>query len=92
MKILYSMEAIIVNFRQGRHHQKPNHIILLVKGYDHKDKSQELIGKKVVYTTISGKNKIHGEVKATHGNKGCVRAIFEKGLPGQAVGTKIELN
>lgn len=85
------MEAIISNFRQGRHHQKTSHIILVVKGYEEKEKSKELLGKKVVYTTTSGK-KINGEVKATHGNKGCVRAIFEKGLPGQAIGTKIELN
>ena len=34
---------------------------------------------------------IKGKVSDAHGNKGLVRAIFEKGLPGQAITTEIEL-
>ena len=35
--------------------------------------------------------KISGKVASAHGNKGVVRAIFEKGLPGQAVATAVEV-
>ena len=38
----------------------------------------------------SGKQ-ITGEISAPHGNKGCVRALFERALPGQCLGTVIEV-
>ena len=34
---------------------------------------------------------INGKIAGPHGNKGLVRAIFEKGLPGQAITTKVEV-
>ena len=42
-----------------------------------------MVGKEVVWKSPSGKE-IKGKVSDAHGNKGLVRAIFEKGLPGQA--------
>ncbi|MBW3003474.1 50S ribosomal protein L35ae [Candidatus Woesearchaeota archaeon] len=84
------MEAVIVNFRSGRHTQKDNHMILKVAGVENKEKAAELIGKKVVFTTSSGKE-LKGEVKSAHGNKGAVRAIFETGMPGQSVGKKVKI-
>ncbi|RME54895.1 50S ribosomal protein L35ae [Candidatus Woesearchaeota archaeon] len=83
------MEGTINNFRQGRHTQKMDHILISVEGYD-KEKAKSLVGKKVVWKTPTGKE-INGEIKALHGNKGVVRAIFEKGLPGQALGTKVKI-
>ena len=35
---------------------------------------------------------IQGKVAGAHGNKGVIRAIFEKGLPGQSVGTEVEIS
>lgn len=84
------MEATVCNFRQGRHTQKNKHMILAVSGVSSKDKALKLVGKKVEWTSPSGK-KLLGEIKAAHGCKGCVRAIFETGLPGQAVGTKVKV-
>jgi len=84
------MEATIVNFRRGIHTQKDTHMVLLVKGYEDKDKSSSLVGKTVIFTTETGKE-IKGSVKATHGNKGAVRAIFEKGMPGQSIGKKVKI-
>lgn len=85
------MEGIIVNYRRGRKTQTTNQMILLVPGHD-KKKSEGLVGKSVVYTT-EGKEKktITGKVSALHGNKGCVRVLFEKGMPGQAIGAKVEV-
>lgn len=38
------------------------------------------------------KKKIKGKISSAHGNKGMVRAIFERGLPGQALTTEIEMS
>ncbi len=83
------MEATINSFRMSRHSQDTKHLILTVKGVNSQAKAEKLLGRKVSWKTPSGKD-IYGEVKATHGNKGAVRAIFEKGLPGQAIGTKVK--
>ncbi len=55
-----------------------------------KEDAQKFAGRDVVWTSPAGK-KIHGKISASHGNKGLVRAIFEKGLPGQALTTKVEI-
>ncbi|MDI6805626.1 MAG: 50S ribosomal protein L35ae, partial [Candidatus Bathyarchaeia archaeon] len=39
----------------------------------------------------NGKNKFVGKIVALHGKKGLVRVRFRRGLPGQALGTKVEL-
>ncbi len=84
------MEATIVNFRQGRHHVTPNQMILAVSGVESKDDAEKLVGKKVVWETPA-KKQITGKITAAHGNKGAVRALFEKGMPGQAFGTKVSI-
>ena len=57
-----------------------------------KEKAKALVGKEVVWKNPSGKNKIEikGKISALHGSKGCVRVIFEKGMPGQSIGTKVK--
>ncbi len=84
------MDALIANFRLGRHTKSNNHMILLVPGISKKEKATALIGKKVTWKSSSGKE-IAGKVVSTHGNKGAVRVIFEKGMPGQAVGQKVAM-
>jgi large subunit ribosomal protein L35Ae len=83
------MEGVIVNFRGGRHVQYGNQMVISVAGTD-KEKAKALIGKKVVWTNTKG-NSITGKVSAVHGNSGAIRAIFEKGMPGQAVGSKVKV-
>ena len=80
------MQAQIMSFRRGRHTQTDNQMILQVENVASKEDAEKLIGKKVTWTA-DGKNKtaIQGEITAAHGNKGAVRARFERGLPGQAV-------
>ena len=84
------MEATIASFRRSRHVQKPSHLILQVKGIENREKANSLVGKKVTWKSPAGKE-IKGEVKAAHGNKGAVRAIFETGMPGQSLGSKVEI-
>ena len=50
--------------------------------------AEKYAGKKVTFTT-PGKKKISGEIRSSHGNKGALRVLFEKGMPGQAIGKKV---
>jgi len=83
------MEAIVMHFRQGIHHQNPKQMILKVA--ETAEAAEKVIGKTVTWTSPAGKE-IKGTVSALHGKKGNVRAIFsDKGLPGQAIGQKIKI-
>jgi len=85
------MEGKINNFRIGRKTKSSNQMIVLVSDITDKEKAEKLVGKSVVYKTESGKE-IKGEVKSSHGNKGALRVAFEKGMPGQAIGQKVQVN
>jgi len=84
------MKGKILSFRRGRHKYKPRQYIVQVKGVDTKDKALKLLGKKVSWESPAGKI-INGKISSTHGNKGCLRTLFEKGLPGQAVLSEVEI-
>lgn len=84
------MEGLILNFRGGRHTQKNDEMIIKVSGIDSKTKAGKLVGKKVEWVTPSGK-KIIGKIMKAHGNKGAVKAKFEKGMPGQSISTKVNV-
>lgn len=83
------MKGIVVQFRRGRHRINERHYLLDVGATSREDASK-FAGKHVVWKSPAGKE-IKGTIAAAHGNKGIVRAIFEKGLPGQAITTTIEL-
>jgi large subunit ribosomal protein L35Ae len=83
------MKASVVQFRRGRKTYKPRHFILDVGAKD-REEAEKVIGKEVEWKSPAGKV-IKGKISACHGNKGLVRAIFEKGLPGQAVTTEMEV-
>ena len=80
----------IIQFRRGKHTIHERHFLIEIDKVDKKDKAKEFVGKEVIWTSPA-KKIIKGKIAATHGNKGVVRAIFEKGLPGQAVTTKVEI-
>ena len=86
------MEGLITSFRRGLHTVTGNQMIISVSGIDSKEKAKSLVGKKVVFE-CEGKLKksIIGKVSSPHGNNGAVRAIFETGMPGQAVSKKVKI-
>ncbi|RMF56151.1 50S ribosomal protein L35ae [Candidatus Woesearchaeota archaeon] len=84
------MEGVITSYRRGRTTQYDNQMIIAVNGINSKDKAADLIRKKVVWKSPAGKE-IKGEVRSTHGRKGCIRVLFEKGMPGQSLGKKVEI-
>jgi len=84
------MNAVIVNFRRGRHTQKCNQMVIKPPEIDNKEKAKELIGKTVTWTSPAGK-KIKGKVTKEHGNSGALRVLFEKGMPGQSIGNSVTI-
>jgi large subunit ribosomal protein L35Ae len=81
--------AKIIQFRRGlkRIHEKHYIIDVDVKS---REEAGKFVGREVIWTSPAGK-KIKGKISSAHGNKGMVRAIFEKGLPGQARNEEVEV-
>ena len=65
-------------------------MIIKVNGIETKEKAKDLLKKTVVWLTPT-KKEIKGTIMKEHGNKGAVRVKFERGLPGQAIGTKVNV-
>jgi len=84
------MKGKVLQFRRGRHTITEKHFLIEVEGVSDKTSAEKLVGKNVIWKSTAGKE-IKGKVSGAHGNKGVVRAIFEKGLPGQAVTTEVEV-
>jgi len=81
----------VVQFRRGRHTLTEKHMLIEVEEIISREKAAELVGKSVEWKSPAGKL-IKGKVSSAHGNNGVIRAIFEKGLPGQSVGTEVSIN
>lgn len=83
-------EAKIVQFRRGRKTITEKHFLIEIKGVSKRADAEKYVGKEVIWSSPAGK-KIIGKISGAHGNNGVVRAIFEKGLPGQAVSMGVEV-
>jgi len=83
------MKGIVVQFRRGRHRIHERHYLLDLN-LTSREEASKLKGKSVEWKSPAGKI-IKGKISDAHGNKGLVRAIFESGLPGQAITTEVEL-
>lgn len=87
------MEGLIMNFRRGKHHTYKRQMIIRVDSVSDKEKANSLVGKKAVWISPGKEKKeIVGVVNAPHGSKGYVRIVFERGMPGQAIGTKVKIS
>ena len=83
------MKGIVVQFRRGRKTIHEKHFLLDL-GLANREEAKKMAGKIVEWKSPSGKL-IKGKISDAHGNKGLVRAIFERGLPGQAITTEVEV-
>lgn len=79
----------VIQFRRGRHTIKEKHFLIDIGAKNIKE-AEKFVGKEVEWKSPAGKI-IKGKISSSHGNKGIVRAIFEKGLPGQAITTNVEV-
>ncbi len=64
--------------------------LLQLEKVEKRDSAEKLVGKEVAFKTATG-NVINGKIASAHGNKGAVRVIFEKGMPGQSLGKNVEI-
>lgn len=80
----------VIQFRRGRKTIHERHFLIELDGVSSKKEAEKFAGKNVEWKSPAGKI-IKGKIAASHGTKGVVRAIFEKGLPGQAITTKVEV-
>ncbi len=84
------VNAKVIQFRRGRKTVKERHFLIEIEGSKSRKDAEQYVGKEVSWKSPAGKI-IHGKIAGPHGNNGVVRAIFEIGLPGQAVTTKVEI-
>lgn len=80
----------VLQFRRGKKTVTERHFLIEIDGVANREDASKFEGKEVEWKSSAGKI-IRGKVSAPHGNKGVVRVIFEKGLPGQAITTKVEI-
>jgi len=80
----------LIQFRRGRHTVKERHYLIEIPESINREQASKFVEKEVSWTSSTGKI-IKGKISSAHGNKGVVRAIFEKGLPGQAMTTNVEI-
>lgn len=79
----------IVNYRIGYGTQNPKECLIQFAHVNSASQAGQLIGRKVVWK--QGNSKLIGKIAGSHGKKGVVRVKFQKGVPGQALGTTVEL-
>jgi len=82
--------AKIIQFRRGRHIIHEKHFLIEIDESKNREDAKKFVGKEVEWKSPTGKI-IKGKISSAHGNNGAVRAIFEKGLPGQAITTNVEI-
>ncbi|MGB9756206.1 MAG: 50S ribosomal protein L35ae [Candidatus Bathyarchaeales archaeon] len=82
-------QGTILNYRVGPKTQKSKECIVQFDHVKSFSEAGRLIGRKVIWK--DGKNRFVGKIVALHGRKGLVRVRFRRGLPGQSLGTKVEL-
>ena len=79
----------IVNYRIGIRTQKPKECLIQFAHVNSASLACQLINRKVVWK--QGNIKLMGKIAGSHGKKGVVKVKFQKGVPGQALGTTVEL-
>jgi large subunit ribosomal protein L35Ae len=79
----------IMNYRIGIRTQSSHECLIQFANVGSAAQAGHLMGQKVVW---KGENKkLIGKIVGFHGKKGVVRVRFKKGVPGQALGTAVEL-
>lgn len=79
----------IMNYRIGIRTQLSRECIVQFSGTVTFANAGQLVGRKVIWT--SKNKKFIGKIIDLHGKNGSVRVRFKKGVPGQALGTRVEL-
>jgi len=79
----------IVNYRIGIRTQNPKECLIQFAHVKSTSLAGQLINRKVVWK--QGNRNFIGKIAGSHGKNGVVKVKFQKAVPGQALGTKVEL-
>jgi large subunit ribosomal protein L35Ae len=79
----------ITNYRIGIRTQASKECLIEFPGIDSACLAGKLVGQKVTWKNQT--SMLNGKIVSTHGKNGMVRARFVHGVPGQAIGTTVEL-
>ncbi len=80
--------GIIINYRRGPKSQRNQECLLKVLDIEPME-SSKLIGWKVGWPY--DEPRVFGMISKTHGRTGTLRVKFKKGVPGQALSTKVRI-
>lgn len=83
----------ITNYRTGIKAQYPKECLVQIENVTSASLAGKLVGQKVTWKNgnSKGASKFTGKIMGAHGRNGMVRVRFTKGVPGQAIGTIVEL-
>jgi len=84
------IQGIFVNYRQGMFSQNTHSALIRIPGISSVGAASKYIGRKVIWQSQTGKQ-LTGKLITTHGQAGILLARFKRGLPGQALGTEVEI-
>lgn len=79
----------ITNYRTGPKEQTSQECLIEFENVTSVALASKLIGQKVTWK--NGTTKLIGKVRGPHGKNGMVRVRFVHGVPGQAIGSIVEL-
>jgi large subunit ribosomal protein L35Ae len=79
----------ITNYRTGIREQTSNECLIEFENINSASLASKLVGQKVTWT--NGTTKLTGKIRGPHGKNGMVRVRFVRGVPGQAIGSIVEL-
>jgi len=78
-----------VNYRIGIGTQNPKECLIQFAHVNSVSLAGQHVNRKVVWK--QGNVKLIGKIAGPHGKNGVVKVKFQKGVPGQALGTTVEL-
>ena len=79
---------MILNYRLGGKTQYPEQCLIKVLGVEASD-AKRMIGSKVGWPVDDPK--IYGKIICVHGRTGTLRVKFNRGVPGQALGSRVRI-
>jgi len=81
-------EGLILSYRLGKKTQYPKQCLIKVVGAEPSD-AMQMVGLRVGWP--AREPKIYGKIVGVHGRKGVLRVRFKRGLPGQALGSRVKI-
>lgn len=84
------IKATFLGYGGGRRTRRNKQALIKIDGIENDGDAASFIGRKVVWKSESG-GRLVGKIVGIHGKRGVLRAWFRKGLPGQAIGSKLDV-